>query len=78
MSTRTINGTYGSQQTPCTVICEESRNGTWYAVEGSRNVNFTPEHISNGVDVETLADTDYFYHSAPIESEEDLETALTD
>ena len=77
MKTNTIQGTYGSGKTPCQVITATDRNGgTWYAVEGSSNVNFTHDEIAPGVDVETLADSDTFTWPAGIDSEETLLEAI--
>lgn len=72
-----LNGTYGGSKTPCTIYTIETQTGeTWYAVEGSFNVNCTFEELSDGVDVELLADHDTATASAPIYSEEDLQGAL--
>lgn len=77
MKTNTISGTYGSQKTPCQVITATLRNGgTWYAVEGSSNVNFTFNEMPEGVDIETLEDVDTFTWPAGIDSEETLELAI--
>ena len=74
--TDTIKGTYGSNQTPCNVITHQIGDCTWYAVEGSVNVNLAPELLSDGVDVETIADIDCFTWSTPIENETDLIEAI--
>lgn len=76
MSIFTIDGTYGSSKTPCDVFVYETNGGYWYCVEGSLNVNFTYDEMPQGVDVEELSDSDCFTWSSPIESEEDLETAV--
>ena len=77
MKTDTIKGTYGSGKTPCLVFTATDRNGaTWYAVEGSANVNRTMEDLENGVDVETVADFDSFTWPAGIDSEETLREAI--
>ena len=76
MKTSQIPGTYGSGKTPCTVFTATTRHGTWYAVEGSCNVNFTPDELEPGVDVEEVQDTDSFTWSEGIDSEETLETAI--
>lgn len=77
MKTNTISGTYGSGQTPCQVFTATDRNGaTWYAVEGSSNVNCTTEELNPGVDVETVADFDGFTWPDGIGSEEELEAAI--
>jgi hypothetical protein len=73
MRTNTIQGTYGSRQTPCDIFTYETRQGTWYACEGSVNINCTHEEMRDGVDVETLADHDTMTASAPVNSEDDLE-----
>ncbi len=76
MKTYTVNGTYGSQETPCNVFVCETNGGAWYCVEDSHNVNFTTDEITNGVNVETLEDIDYFYYPQKIKSESELEIAV--
>lgn len=77
MTTNTISGTYGSGKTPCQIFTASTRNGgTWYAVEGSANVNFAHEELVDGVDVETVADDDAFTWPAGIDSEETLVEAV--
>lgn len=70
-------GYYGSQNTPCNVLCATMPNGsTWYCVKESQNVNCTFDEIQPGVDIETLTDIDYFYHSSPIETLDELKAAI--
>ena len=77
MKTSTLQGTYGSQQTPCNVITATTRDGgTWYAVEGSSNVNFTFAELTDGVDVETVEDVDTFTWPEGIDSEDELIEAI--
>jgi len=77
MNTYEVNGTYGSNKTPCIVFVDECLHGLkWYAVEDSYNVNATYDDIRDGVDVETLQDVDTFTASLPIDSPETLETEL--
>lgn len=77
MTMNTIQGTYGSAQTPCEVFTATDRNGaTWYAVEGSSNVNLTSEDLADGVDVETIPDDDCFTWPDGIDSEETLLKAI--
>jgi len=71
-----VTGYYGSQHTETTVFCAETRNGTWYVCEGSVNVNMTDEEIDEGVDVEELTDIDMFTAGTPINSLDELETAI--
>jgi hypothetical protein len=76
---RTVSGTYGSGQTPCDVFVVKGRSGLqWYACEGSVNVNATYDEIKDGVDVETLKDVDMFTASSPINSEDELDSAVND
>ena len=79
-NTTTVRGTYGSGRTPCLVYVLRRAHGAWYAVDGSRNVNFTPadDRLEHGVNVEELPDSDYFYAREPIESEDDLERECDD
>ena len=75
--TFTVGGVYGSQHIPCDVICAKSIDGgTWYAVEGSVNVNCTNEEINERVNVENLEDVDMFTWPDGIDSEETLEKAV--
>lgn len=74
MTTSIITGTYGSGKTPCFVFTAQDHNGgTWYAVDGSNNVNYTYDEIEDGVNVEELQDVDFFTSSTPIESQSILE-----
>ena len=63
-----IEGTYGSQETPCTVFVV----GDWYCVEGSHNVNRAPygyfESIEEPVNVECIPDVDTASSREPIET----------
>lgn len=78
MKTYSVNGTYGSSNTPCIVFVYEQSNGTtWYSVEGSLNVNLTAlDEIIEGVDVEDIQDINCFTWSSPINSLEELEIAV--
>ena len=77
MKTNTISGTYGSGKTPCDIFTATQRNGlTYYAVEGSCNVNATYDELTEGIDVETVPDVDTFTWPKGIHSESDLETAV--
>jgi len=69
---RVISGTYGSQNTPCKVICCDRTN--WYAVDGSQNVNQAPAGYSfkSGVNVELIADIDTMTAGSPVCTPEDL------
>lgn len=66
-----LKGTYGSMKTPCTIFTYKG----WYCVEGSKNVNYTPDSdmLIDGVDVETIPDTDTMTASEPVETKEQLE-----
>lgn len=76
MKLNTIPATYGSSRTPCTLFTAETQHGTWYAVEDSQNVNFTPQEIQPGQNIEELEDTDSFIWTYGIDSEETLEVAI--
>jgi hypothetical protein len=73
-----VNGTYGSGKTPCTVFVADKGqySSAWYCVQGSVNVNKTPDPIEDGVNVEEVFDIDTFTASKPINSLKDLEHAL--
>ena len=78
-NTETINGTYGSQNTPTEIfLYHKRRGGTWYVCEGSKNVNFTYDELTNGVDVEEISDDDIITSREPIESEEELRELIED
>lgn len=79
MTTSIFKGTYGSGKTPCFVFtCQDFNGGTWYAVEGSVNVNYTYDDITDGVNVEELSDYDFFTASEPIESKSILKEQVED
>jgi len=71
----TVSGTYGTG-TPCDVFVYETRQGNWYCVEGSKNVNCTFDEISDGVDVECLYTVDVFTWNKDIDSYEELVEAV--
>jgi len=74
-----IEGTYGSELTPCNVFCYEQYSGkTWYAVEGSDNVNMSAFSLfdQHGVDVETIEDIDHFSWPDGVNSLDELEKAV--
>lgn len=76
MTTNTITGTYGGNNTPCTIYTYESGSITWYCVDGSVNVNATHETLEDGCNVELVEDCDTSTSNEPIESEEELETFI--
>lgn len=66
MTTKEVNGYYGTHN-EATIFVYENRNGSrWYCVEGSTNVNKTFDEIEEGVNVETLQDVDFFTASKPV------------
>jgi len=69
---KTVNGTYGSLETPCEVFYYKG----WYCVNGSVNVNRTHEEIEEGVNVEYVSDYDCFTWSSEINSLDELEEAV--
>lgn len=72
----TIRATYGSGHTPCDLFVYPDRGGYWYAVEDSRNVNFTYTEPTEGCDIEELPDADTFTWPYGINCEETLEAAV--
>lgn len=70
MRTKTIEGVYGSNHTPCTVLICEASDLTWYAIQGSCYANATEQFDT--FDVELLRDVDSFTTSSPLEEVEDL------
>lgn len=74
---QTIQGTYGSGQTPTDIFTYENRNGTtWYVCEGAAIVNLSPEPLTEGIDVETIPDIDVFTWDTGINSEDELTEAV--
>lgn len=74
-----ISGTYGSHLTPCTVlVAQDRRGGAWYCVEGSANVNYTPDAtiLQDGIDVETVPDTDTFTWPDKVHDLDELDKAI--
>ncbi|NIP51165.1 MAG: hypothetical protein GWN00_32295, partial [Aliifodinibius sp.] len=69
---REIKATYGGSRTPCDLYVCECDGVSWYAVEGSQNINATYEYLEHGVDIETLEDHDTAQADSPIESLEQL------
>lgn len=79
MKLATIRGTYGSNKTHCKIHTAERCDGaTWYAVDGSQNVNLSPDPLDDGTNVETVPDVDAFTWPDGIRSLEDLEDAIDD
>ena len=73
-----IDGFYGGMsKTPCTIFVADMGDGSsWYCVNGSLNVNRTYDVIDCHTWVEQLDDFDHFNWKEPIESLEDLQTAI--
>ena len=71
-----IEATYGSAQKPSTVFIEERGTLTYYAVEGSCNVNCTYETLEDLVDVEEVEDVDTFRWPNGVDSYEELIEAI--
>ncbi len=78
MRTYTIKGFYGDGRTPCNVLIAQNCIMTWYAIPGSVNVSGTYETLEDGVNVESVIDSDSFTASFPIETEEDLQSQILD
>jgi len=60
------------------IFVHRENGGTWYCVQGSLNVNFTQDHVSDGVNVETLRDTGTYTEQEPIQDLADWEMSLDD
>ena len=77
--TNCYSGYYGSGRTATDIYTYDRKGrGTWYAVHGSKMVNFTYDVIQDGTNVEFVKDYDCFTSSFEIESEEDLYKAIND
>ena len=73
-----VDGYYGASSTSCTIfVVEKFYGGRWYCVEDSCNVNFTPDVIDDGCDVEELYDTDTATSTKPIGSLDELYDFVT-
>jgi hypothetical protein len=71
LSITTIKGYYGTGN-PCAVLVAQTRQGEWYCVEGSININLTGEHLVDGVNVEAVIDCDTMQADAPVNDLDDL------
>ena len=72
-----ISGFYGlGTGTQSAIVALPYGEGFWYAVEGSVNVNFTTTTLEDGVNVESLIDTNFFTASRPVMDEDDLRWEL--
>ena len=79
MTYKEFTGTYGSGNTETTVYtATDSKGATWYACDGSLNVNRTYDEVADGVNAEELSDFDMFTASKPVESLEDLEGKINE
>ena len=76
MKTKTVQGYYGSNNTPCDIFVAETRHGYYYVVDGGCMVNLSEDSIELGCDVEEVEDLDCFTWSSPITSEEELIDAI--
>ncbi len=77
-NSKVITGTYGSGKTECFIYCVNDTYCTWYAVEGSLNVNATYEDLQDGVNVEKIRDFDTMTAGSPVNSIEDLERLVNE
>ena len=69
-----VMGTYGGSKTRTMIYVYPQRDSSsWYAVDGSTNINRTWDDLRDGVDVETLDDFDTMQSDSPVESTDDLE-----
>lgn len=65
MKTETIRAVYGSEHNACDVIIVhdiDDCGGKWYAIKGSKNINYTTDTLSDGENLERVVD-DYTMHS---------------
>lgn len=70
-----IFGFYGSEKTKTDIFCAFN-GGTWYVCKGSQTVNYTPDKISNRVNIEKLKCTENIFTGRHINSLKELETAI--
>lgn len=69
-----INCTYGRGSRAVCYVLRDRSGGAWYAVDGSLNINHTPDAdaLCDGVDVEGLDDDDTMTCRSAIRSAEDM------
>ena len=72
-----ISGFYGLGSQSA-IVALPYGEGFWYAVQGSINVNFTTTTLEDGVNVESLIDTNFFTATHPVFDEDDLEREIED
>ena len=70
-----VNGVYGLGSQSAIVALPHGE-GFWYAVEGSINCNYTHQTLEDGVNVESLIDTNFFTATRPIMDEDDLQREI--
>lgn len=76
MNTKTITGTYGSNETETEIyVCTNDLGFSWYVCDDSVNVCGTYEELGDGVDVEGVEDCEFFTSCDAITSEEELYNA---
>lgn len=78
MKSTHIAGYYGNRPNPADIFILEMNGGTWYAVEGSQNVNFTYEEIKEGINVESIVDAEGFHADVEIDGNEVFENEVDD
>lgn len=73
-----ITGWYGNDKSSETnVFVAELYNGDiWYVIEGSRNVNQSPDELEDGVWLEQVRDVNMFTADGPVNSVEEFELEL--
>lgn len=72
LKTETIRAVYGSEHNECDAFIVhdiDDCGGKWYVIEGSQNVNYTMEDLSDGQDLELVEDMDVFTWKEDITSE---------
>lgn len=70
-----ISGFYGLGSQSA-IVALPYRGGYWYSVKGSTNFNFTHQPLEDGVNVESLIDTNFFTASRPILDEGGLQREI--
>ncbi len=72
MTTFEVDGFYGTRNRAIIYCAKDRRGGTWYAAEGSTNINYTFDELIDGVNIESLHDVDSLSADNPVNSTEDL------
>lgn len=75
MKTETIRAVYGNENTECDAFIVhdiDDCGGKWYVIEGSKNINYTTDTLSDGENLERVVDHYGMYADETVENEAGL------